>query len=167
MFDYLVTWNGLQTLELILLIAGVVLLIVEACVPGFGVFGVLGILCLSVDIFLFAKSPLQGVLMFFGLIALIVILVSILVRFSRKGVILRNFILRSSTGAEQGYNSARDFSTLVDSSGLTLTPLRPAGEVEIGGKRYDVVSQGEYIDKGTEIRVIETEGNRIVVRSAV
>ena len=48
-------------------------------------------------------------------------------------------------------------------TGTALTDLRPAGAASIGGKRVDVVTQGEYISKGQEIEVMLIEGQRVVV----
>lgn len=49
--------------------------------------------------------------------------------------------------------------------GVTLTDLRPAGSANLGADRYDVVSQGGWIEKGQAVRVVEIQGNRIVVES--
>lgn len=48
--------------------------------------------------------------------------------------------------------------------GEALTLLRPAGTVLIGDEKIDVVSEGEYITKGSKVRVIAVEGNKVVVR---
>jgi len=52
---------------------------------------------------------------------------------------------------------------LLDKHGRALTPLRPAGIVRIRDEEIDVVTQGEYIEAGAEVRVIEVRGTRIVV----
>ncbi len=49
-------------------------------------------------------------------------------------------------------------------TGTVVTDLRPAGTAVINNRRVDVVSRGEYLDKGTEIIVLEVEGNRVVVK---
>ena len=41
--------------------------------------------------------------------------------------------------------------------------LRPAGIAEIDGRRIDVVSDGEMIEPSVTVRVIQVEGNRVVV----
>ena len=41
--------------------------------------------------------------------------------------------------------------------------LRPAGFAEIGGRRVDVVTRGENIESGAAVKVLEVEGNRVVV----
>jgi membrane-bound ClpP family serine protease len=48
--------------------------------------------------------------------------------------------------------------------GTAITDLRPSGTALIGGKRLDVVTRGDYIEKGSEVRVSAVEGSRIVVR---
>jgi len=60
--------------------------------------------------------------------------------------------------------SDENFSTLKDTSGVTVTELRPSGIAEINGKRYSVVSEGEMIDSSVEIIVKQVEGNSIIVR---
>ncbi len=49
--------------------------------------------------------------------------------------------------------------------GLSLTPLRPSGIVRLEGRRLDVVTRGEMIESGINVRVVEVLGNRIVVRA--
>ena len=38
-----------------------------------------------------------------------------------------------------------------------------AGTVDLDGERVDVVTEGEFIDRGARVRVVEVEGNRVVV----
>ena len=45
-----------------------------------------------------------------------------------------------------------------------MTPLNPAGKVEADGQVLDVVSEGEYVEKGVEVEVIESTAFRVVVR---
>ncbi len=55
--------------------------------------------------------------------------------------------------------------TLVGHVGQTVTPLRPGGRAEIAGESRDVVTQnGEMVDVGKSVHVVEVSGNRIVVR---
>ena len=51
-------------------------------------------------------------------------------------------------------------------AGVAVTVLRPAGKVQIADRRVDVVTRGEMIDPGTQVVVIEVEGNRVVVKPA-
>jgi membrane-bound serine protease (ClpP class) len=53
---------------------------------------------------------------------------------------------------------------LVGKKGVSLTVLRPSGRAQIGDDFVDVVSEGPFIDKGRTIEVLAVEGMRVVVR---
>ena len=50
---------------------------------------------------------------------------------------------------------------------MAETALRPTGKALIEGRRYDVVSDGDFIEQGTAVEVVEVAGTRIVVRKKV
>jgi len=41
--------------------------------------------------------------------------------------------------------------------GVTITPLRPSGIVEVNNHKLNVITQGEYIDSNTKVRVLNIE----------
>ena len=47
--------------------------------------------------------------------------------------------------------------------GRSESLLRPAGRAIFGGKSVDVVSDGEYIEPDSQVKVVSIQGNRIVV----
>ncbi len=51
----------------------------------------------------------------------------------------------------------------VGAIGHSLTMLRPAGRAQFENGPFDVVSDGQFVARGVEIRVIQIEGGRIVV----
>ena len=53
---------------------------------------------------------------------------------------------------------------LLERTGTALTTLRPAGTALIEGKRVDVVTEGQLIERGAAVRVVAVEGLRVVVR---
>ncbi|GIX07757.1 MAG: hypothetical protein KatS3mg115_2160 [Candidatus Poribacteria bacterium] len=77
----------------------------------------------------------------------------------------RRLILTARQESSVGYRATpEELTKLVGMEGVTKTPLRPVGVAEIGGRRYDVVTDGEYLAAGTPVRVIEVEGTRVLVR---
>lgn len=66
---------------------------------------------------------------------------------SQKGVISQNPRLES----------------FINQKGEALADLRPSGPALINNQRVDVVSRGEYIEKGSEIIVVKVTGNQVVV----
>jgi len=57
-----------------------------------------------------------------------------------------------------------DWSHLNGQKGKAVTPIMPSGKARINGKVYDVISDGQVIDKGQSIEVVEAIANRVVVR---
>jgi len=71
----------------------------------------------------------------------------------------------ASRGAEVGFKPSTTIGEdLVGAEGEAVSPLRPSGIAHLNGRRYDVVTQGEMLDRGSRVKVIEVSGNRIVVK---
>ena len=159
--------------EILLFVVGVVLLLLEIFViPGFGIFGILGIIFMVAGLFLglisdfsmidwniISKAIIQLGLTF--LATFIVIL--ILLKFLPKTVMLNKLILQDKVSGTSGYTSESKFADLIGVEGIAFTDLRPSGTATINGKRIDVLTEGDYITRGTPILVKYTEGSKVVV----
>ncbi|MFT5142960.1 MAG: membrane-bound serine protease (ClpP class), partial [Thalassolituus oleivorans] len=73
-------------------------------------------------------------------------------------------VLSPDMRSSGGFTSANTDASLVGRTGTAITPLRPAGIAMIDDRRIDVISAGEYIDSGSDIRVISSRGARVEVR---
>jgi len=51
----------------------------------------------------------------------------------------------------------------VGEEGVAVSALRPSGKAEIGGKMYEVTTQGNFADAGTAVKVIRISSHQIVV----
>jgi membrane-bound serine protease (ClpP class) len=96
----------------------------------------------------------------------------ILSRYYGSVPILNRLVLRtptatqavSSTGKEQPLPPVRRFQANVGDWGVSDSPLRPAGKAIFGDDYLDVVTDGSFVERGRQVRIIEISGNRIVVR---
>ncbi|MCF6137971.1 nodulation protein NfeD [Alkalihalobacillus berkeleyi] len=149
--------------SLILFILGIGLIIAEVFVPG-GILGVGGILAVLIGIVL-AGGSLGNILLsiLIAMVATIVVSIVFLKYFGYNGP-LKKIILFDSTTSEKGYISSVTKSELIGLTGTTMTPLRPSGTAVIDDERYDVVTEGNYIGQNRPIKIVKTEGSRIVVR---
>lgn len=67
--------------------------------------------------------------------------------------------------AEKGYSTInKEYLTLINEEGITLNDLRPVGTVKIKEKEYSAVSNGEWISKGTRVKVVQVDGTKILVK---
>jgi membrane-bound serine protease (ClpP class) len=169
------------SLEIILFLLGIVLLVVEIfLIPGFGVTGISGIvfmisaLVLSRQEFVIPRVPWQWDIFLsnlrnvgFGFVGSLVLLVFLLRIFPRTPG-LKRLILESNQDTLAGYTvqSAESSALLTGRRGNAVTALRPAGKAEFEGEILVVETDGEFIEAGAPVEVIEVSGNRIVVRRA-
>jgi membrane-bound serine protease (ClpP class) len=159
-------FSGISLWSLVLLVAGIGFLIGEIFHPGFGLPGVLGLVCLGLDILISAQTLAQGLLM--TAIAAVIVLVVFLIGASliSRGKLPKKLVLSDENGSVEGFVSGDGDGAAPGQTGRAVTVLRPAGIAEIGGKRLDVVTQGEFIPEGSSLRVEAVEGSRIVVAAA-
>lgn len=169
---YLVGLAGLE--EILLLILGVGLIVVEAFVlPGFGIAGLSGALAIMASIYLSLVSSLSTQSDFavaasiLSTVILVVLIAAwaILRSLPRSGRFTRSgLMLGDATTKEGGYVSAAVRDELVGAVGVALTDLRPSGAARIGEERIDVIADSEFIRAGTEVKVVRSEGYRHIVR---
>lgn len=150
------------TLAVILLFIGIILLLVEIVIPGFGLFGITGLVMIAAGLGIVMAAPgISGTIAFVTALVLVLLgLVVITVIIRRKKP--SNLILQERLSD----SAVQDLSQLLGTVGVTLTPLRPAGVAELKGSRWTVVTEGEYIPEGVQVIVIKVEGQRIVVKEA-
>jgi membrane-bound serine protease (ClpP class) len=149
---------------LVLFVFGIALMLVEAFMPGFGVFGVSGLISTLVSIVLAAVSVQTGMVMLLISFLLAGVFSYFSFRFFARRGALRHIILSEEERAELGYTAPLDQKNLVGLEGVALTTLRPSGAAEIEGRRIDVVSDGAYIPAGDKLIVDRVEGVRVIVR---
>ncbi|MBL1214145.1 MAG: nodulation protein NfeD [Ignavibacteriae bacterium] len=163
-----------SVIEILLFIAGVALLLVEIfVVPGFGVFGVSGIILIVAGLFLGLLSDFKyidwsiisvALVQLAGSFVLSIFLIYLLSRLLPRSQIWNKLILADNINSSSGYITSKpEYKKLVGKVGLALTDLRPSGTLIINKKRIDVVTDGEYIEAGTEVIVVRQSGSAVVV----
>ena len=78
----------------------------------------------------------------------------------------RQLALPRRTDADDDSAVGDRFSSMVGSRGVAASPLRPAGTAIFEHKRISVVTDGEFVEKGSPIEVVSAQGSRVVVRAA-
>ena len=140
-------------IEYILLGVGIVLLGIEAVVPGFGFFGVTGLI-----------SLLAGSYILLGVVLALGAVVALLFVYLPAESKWNPFVLWEKQENRHGYTGAEDHSQYLGKRGEVVAPLRPAGTVIIDGERVDVVSFGDYIMPGALVEIVKVEGNKLFVQ---
>jgi len=148
---------------IVLYIAGCLLVASEIYLPG-GVLGLLGLAAYVAAAVLVFKTWSISSGVFFLCLEILGVLAALfagmkLLPATRAG---KRLVLSSAVSAHEGDS----LKSLIGQEGVALTTLRPTGTADIGNKRYSVVTDGVFMDKGTRIVVVEADSNRLVVRAA-
>ena len=152
--------------ELIMMIAGFVLLVIEMYIPGFGLAGISGTILMVGGIIVMRPTPLQALILILISVILLGIAFSLAMYSISKGRLSRSkLVLNDALNSGKG-NETDDLSYFVGKVGRTHTDLRPAGIGEFDGVKLNVVSDGDFISAQRFVRVQRVEGNRIVVRES-
>ncbi|MBZ4653880.1 MAG: hypothetical protein JG781_1219 [Peptococcaceae bacterium] len=151
----------------LLFLLGLILLVVEALVPGFGLPGIGGILSIIASIVLSAPSWEAGVISLVLSLVGTIVLVLLSFKILTKRKFWHRLVLPLKYNKEEGYISqSQDLTKYVGRRGVAYTVLRPAGTVELDdGTRLDVVTEGDFIPKGSKVVVDRVEGIRIIVHA--
>ena len=146
----------------VLIICAVILFAVETFVPG-GVLGVIGVLALVGAVAVgYTAFPGYGTMIAVAIFIITIVLFVLWLKLLPKTWIAKVLTLSKDLSDAHGANET--IASLIDMEGVTLCALHPSGFARIDGKKIDVISEGEMIDKDVKVKVIEVESNRVVVK---
>ncbi|GFZ34082.1 hypothetical protein CSC2_46080 [Clostridium zeae] len=157
-------FSAFSALTIILLIIGFILVGIEMVVPGFGLPGIAGSICLIIAVFITVRSFVEALVMIVGIVTILGILLAVVLNSFTKGKLFKPLILTEEQHKNKGYISSNDLDYLLYKTGLTITDLRPAGAADFDGVKFDVVADGEYISKDTKVEIFKVQGSKLVVR---
>jgi membrane-bound serine protease (ClpP class) len=176
--------------EIALFVVGLILLAVELFIlPGFGVVGILGILCIMAGIFgMLIKNPPDTVpwpqtefdwhLFNNGVLGLalgfvgFVVLAYVLSRYVPKIQFLSGLFLApavAKTGKEIEVSmtaplESKNLTVGIGDTGRVVSTLRPTGKVRFDDAIVDCLADGDFIEQDSTVEIIEIRGNKVVVK---
>jgi len=177
-------------LEVALFVLGILLLLIEFLVlPGFGIAGFTGIICIFAGLFgMLIKNPPdklpwpQDAIAWsdftWGVIGLalgfagFIIVVWLLSKYLPQIQFLSGLSLAPTAPKQGGViqvsmttsPESQTASVKIGDIGKVVSKLRPTGKARFGDAIVDVVAEGDFLDKGTKVEIIEIHGNRVVVK---
>lgn len=167
--------------EILLFVVGLILLVVEIfAIPGFGVFGILGIFFMVSGLTLsmvgnvgpgFFDIDTSGIL---G--AFLVVIISFFLAIFGSIILSKKLFTSHAFGhlaldkvqyASEGYTSASvKYSELVGKKAMTYTVLRPAGKIIINDELYDATARSGMIEKDMEVTIYDYQNAQLIVDKA-
>ena len=166
--EFVNLFTQMHWVVVLLLCLGIAFCIVEAIVPGFGFFGITGILCEIGGIVVHAVIS-GSVAQVFFLVLLIVLVVGLLflifIRSAKYGLLAKSALVENKPSIPNDYKekAEKELAKLIGQEGLTLTECKPVGKIRIGQNSYEAQSRGMLIQKGEVIKVVAIEDARIMI----
>lgn len=170
-------------LEVTLFLTGIACLLLEVFVfPGFGVFGLGGGAILLASIVLASQTSgsiiprndyqleqFQNSLLIVAAVMIGAIVTMVLLRRHWKRFRLFGHLMLEPPVGEEAKTIQRrealvDFHNLIGTRGTATTQLTPSGKARFGETLVDVIADGEVIDRGAAIEVVDVHGSRVLVR---
>ncbi len=150
------------------LIVGVVFLFIECLVPGFGFFGITGLIAIAGAIIangILTKSVASSLFLVVLFFIVILILFLVFIRSARFGLISKTPFIEKRTAVPKDFadKNKNSYKVLIGQRGVAMTDFTPSGRFMIDDKIYDGITKGESLDKNNVIKVIDVEGNKIIV----
>lgn len=167
-------------LEVLLFGAGLLFLLAEIfLIPGVGIAGISGVLLMAIALVLanqdyaaldgFSRRSVTDSFWSFLAAGVGLVIVGVLfVRYTGRIPVLERFIggPPAPVVTETAGVPIEESGVALDVGlcGITISPLRPAGKIMVGERSVDVVTEGDFVDSGRQVRILKMEGNRVVVR---
>nr|WP_286530130.1 NfeD family protein [Duncaniella freteri] len=166
---------------ILLFVAGFILVVLEMfVVPGFGVTGISGIVCISLALIFglienytfsitYASSSslwLSLGIFFAGLILAVVAIWYLTSSHGPKWVRRHTDLMTELRNSDGFIGVDMQPVRYVGHEGVAVTDMRPAGKVEINGETLDSVSAMGCIHAGTRVKVTKYENAQIYVKEA-
>lgn len=145
------------------LASGFLLVVIEMFHPGLSAPGISGAILLLLGVFLTAKSLMQALIMLLIILAILGVVLTIVLQSATKGRLSKILILSHAQKKESGYIGTEDLEFFLGQEGIAVTVLRPSGIADFNGVKLDVVSEGEFIQQDTPVKITKVQGRRIVV----
>ncbi|MDA3798878.1 MAG: hypothetical protein PF692_07350 [Kiritimatiellae bacterium] len=172
-----------SSVEVVIFIIGVILVGLEIFViPGFGVTGISGIACIILALFLamVQHSPwnpvfdvptddIVGAIYQLVLSFLIIIVIAaVLAKYLPKTMFFSKIALINelSAGDSDKIKSSSGLvrkESIIGEKGIASSILRPSGIGKFGNQSYNVITNGDFIEQGSKIVIVDVQNNNHIV----
>ncbi len=135
-------------------------------VPGLNIVGIFGFLIIAFAIgYAFTENGWAGGL---GLLGGTVVAGGAMFYLMWQSGAWDRFVLATTLkqDAVAAARESEDRARYLGATGTAVTPLRPTGVADIGGDRIEVMTEGDYIAAGSQVRVVAMDRRRFFVRLA-
>ena len=154
---------------ILLMVLGCVLVVLEVFIPSGGLISILSAVAFIASIVIASSEspttgPVTGLIFAAVTVLMVPTLLAVAFKYWPRTRMGQAFLGDLPNEAEVLPEDPR--RTLLGRVGVARSKMLPSGAVEIDGQMIDAVTQGQAIEPGTYVVVVEVRANRVVVRPA-
>ncbi|WP_317367923.1 NfeD family protein [uncultured Tyzzerella sp.] len=152
----------MEILVILSLLIGLACIFVELLMPGFGIFGIVGIILIilswAITIFTFKLGIVIVLIEIVFITVGLYLSIKKLKRMQIYGRVILNDVLQNDK------KQVGNMEEFIGREGVCKTDLRPFGSGEFNGIVLDILSDDGYIKKNSLIKIIRFEDNKLYVK---
>lgn len=159
--------NALDPLawSILLMLLGCALVVLEVFIPSGGMLSVLSGAAFIGSIFIaFQRSPMTGLAFVLTTVVAVPVALGLAFKYWPKTPFGKAFLGELPREEEVAPEDPR--RSLLGRVGVARSKMLPSGAVEVDGQMVDAVTQGQAVDPGQYVVVVEVGANRVIVRPA-
>ena len=159
--------------DFLIILGGLALIILEVLIiPGFGIAGIGGFLLVIWGLYelLLPDIPVGPEVeamaswgLIIGIIGSIIGIV-LLFRLMTKTKFWDKLTAPDTQKSEEGFSSTVGWELFKGKDGIAQSDLRPSGWIVVEDQKIFVVSEGDFIEKNSKVKILSVDGNRVLVR---
>jgi membrane-bound serine protease (ClpP class) len=151
--------------SILLMLTGCALVVLEVFIPSGGIIGTASAVCFIASILIaFQQSAVTGFAFTAATVVAVPTLLALAFKYWPKTPMGKAFLGELPTDDDVLPQDPR--RALLGRVGVARSKMLPSGTVEIDGQMVDAVTQGQAIEPGAYVTVVEVRANRVVVRPA-
>ena len=152
--------GDINIVGILVFLIGLLFVGLELIVPGGFIAGIVGVLSMIVGISMIINNLYLAFLTVVIAITIDVLFILVFLSKDFDSSKFNKFVL-NETNSKSFTQSSKKY---LSKKGITITPLRPSGKIEIDGDYIDAITRGDFIPKGCEVVVSEIKDFKIIVR---
>ncbi|MDL4841531.1 NfeD family protein [Aquibacillus rhizosphaerae] len=154
---------GMFFVMLAIYFLGLILIVIDGKILNDGSLATIGAVCMIISVGLSSPNWTAGLYAVIGVVIGGASSLLFLKVFKRRNMWSKLTLMDQLT-SDKGYNTMNNsYTTLINKEGITVTDMRPVGTIRIDEVDYSAITNGQWIEHGTIIKVEHVDGTRILV----
>ncbi len=156
-----------EIIPVIFIAIGLIFCIIEIFRSKSSAFGIIGgvlIIASLIAVMMLGGSATQFIFLIVLVFLIIIIAYCVMTIVTENGILLKKPKNIKEDELKKEELEEKTLNKLLGKEGNTLTELNPEGKIQINGVTLNAMSNGDRIDKNSQIKIIKVDGIQIIVK---